>query len=104
VISLRTSDELAEKLATKAEAEGLSRNDLIVRYCEHGLRTEGLGTLLLSVSQIACLDQLAARAGMTRMALIQRYLSERLRREFVDDRNDKLQSLTRDRAGTAHAR
>ena len=98
MISLRCSDELAERLTEKATADGVSRNDLIVRLIESGLQAEGLDALMLSVSQITCLDQLAERRGVSRIELMRRWLSERLRREFVDDRNSKLQDLKPSRA------
>lgn len=83
MISLRTSDELAERLAAEAEAKGLSRNDLILAYIDHGLKTYGLKTLELSTSELQCLDQLAAIRGVTRLELMARFLRQRLKREFV---------------------
>jgi hypothetical protein len=89
-------EALAERLTARAESEGCSRNDLIVRMVELGLNVpEGQEPLLLTVSQLRCLDQLAERAGVSRIELMRRYLSERLRREFTDDRNSKLQDLRR---------
>lgn len=93
--SVRLSRELLDQLSEKAEADGVSRSDLIARLIAVGLRADGLGTVVLSTSEIACLDQLAERAGTTRVDLSVRYLRERLRREFVDDRNSLLQDLKR---------
>jgi DNA-binding phage protein len=89
--TIRMTDVLQARLDEKAESEGVSRNDLIVRYLERGLETDGTDVLKLSVSQIACMDQLAERAGVTRIELMRRWLSERLSREFVDNRNRLLQ-------------
>lgn len=93
--TLRFDEGLAERLGARAEERGCSRNELIVELCERGLETGHLDALLLSVSQLACLDQLAARAGVTRVELMRRYLGERLRREFVDARNARLQDVSR---------
>jgi hypothetical protein len=94
-LHVRLDDELLERLDAQAETEGVSRNELIARYLEHGLKTAGLQTVLLSTSEIQCLDQLAERADVTRAELSRRYLGERLRREFVNDRNSLLQDAKR---------
>jgi predicted DNA-binding ribbon-helix-helix protein len=91
--SFRLEDGLLARLSARAEAEKVSRNELIVRLLEHGLKTEGLETVLLSTSEIECLDLLAERQGKTRAQLSSRFLRERLRREFVDDRNSLMHKL-----------
>ena len=92
--SVRLSDELLANLEAKAEAEGCTRNELIAKLIDFGLENFGTQRLELSVSQIACMDQLAERKGVTRIELMRRWLSERLRREFTDDRNAKLQDVS----------
>jgi predicted transcriptional regulator len=94
-LSVRAEDELIARLDAQAEQDGVSRSELVIRYLEHGLKTAGLDTVILSTSEIQCLDQLAERADTTRAALSSRYLRERLRREFVDDRNRLLQDAKR---------
>lgn len=93
--SVRLPRELLDQLSAKAEEDGVSRSDLIARLVAVGLRADGLDTVILSTSEITCLDQLAERAGTTRVDLSVRYLRERLRREFVDDRNSLLQDVKR---------
>lgn len=93
--SFRLEDDLIARLGARSEDEGISRNELVARYLEHGLKTAGLDTVILSTSEIACLDQLAERAGTTRAALSSRYLRERLRREFTDERHRLLQDAKR---------
>jgi hypothetical protein len=46
----------------------------------------GLDPVLLSESQIASLDQVAERWGLTRGEAIHRMLTERLLREYVEER------------------
>jgi predicted transcriptional regulator len=89
--------DVIDRLDQLAEQEGSSRQALVDRGIVLVLdgAKEDTKTLRLSVSQIQCLDQLAERAGMSRIDLMSRYLGERLRREFVDARNAKLQDVTR---------
>jgi predicted transcriptional regulator len=94
-LHVRLDDELLERLDARAEQTNTSRNELIARLLDVGLKADGLDTVILSTSEIQCLDQLAARADTTRAALSSRYLRERLRREFVDDRNRLLQDAKR---------
>lgn len=93
--SVRLPQDLLDQLTAKAEADGVSRGELIARLIAVGFRADGLDTVILSTSEIACLDQLAERADTTRVDLSVRYIRERLRREFVADRNRLLQDSKR---------
>jgi predicted transcriptional regulator len=92
-MSVRLDDGLIERLDARAAEQGINRTELVTRLLEHGLKTDGVQTVLLSTSEIACLDQLAERAGCTRSELSRRYLGQRLRREFTDDRHRLLQKV-----------
>lgn len=94
--NLAIAPDLLERLDVKAQQTGETRNVLIVRLIEAALNMDGLKRLELSTSEIACLDQLAERRGVTRVELMRTWLSQRLRREFVDARNAKLQDLASD--------
>ena len=87
-ITVRLDDEL---LARVDGADGSSRQEKILSLVQRGLDTpDGLKPVLLSTSQIASLDQTAARMGLTREETIHRFLTERILREFVDERNKQL--------------
>lgn len=98
-IPIRIQDELLEKIDAKAESTGVARADLIRQALEASLAPretpQGIDCLIeLSKSQIECMDQLAERAGLDRKRYLQRIIGERLRREFVDDRNRLLQDIS----------
>jgi hypothetical protein len=107
VLGLRIEDDLmaaierAAKVRSQAEGREVKKSEVAVEILEGRLgprvpkEIDGMPVLKLSVSEVACLDQLAGRAGVTRAELIGRYLAERLRREFIAVRNG-----TRGRAET----
>lgn len=88
-VSIKLETETIAALDALAEREGSSRQAVIDRGIALALdgATSGTKVLRLSESQIACLDQLAGRRGVDRLELMRRYISERLSREFIDDRN-----------------
>jgi hypothetical protein len=87
-ISLKLPDGLLERIG---EREGMTRTEIVIELLGRGLQlAPGLEVLLLSTSQIASLDQTAERWGMTRVEAVQRILKERIRREWVDERNRQL--------------
>lgn len=102
-IHVRCGEGLPAALDALADERGVSRNQLIVGELERVISppskrgttadvvppsgaTSGLPVPQLSTSELACLDQLAARAGVGRVELMARFLRERLRREFIEDR------------------
>lgn len=99
VLGLRVEDDLmaaierAAKVRSKAEGREVKKSEVAVEILERHLgpripkEVEGTPVLKLSVSEVVCLDQLAERAGMTRAELLGRYIAERLRREFLAERN-----------------
>lgn len=92
-VGLSFETDTLEKLDAMAEAQDVTRQALINTGIEMVLKGGAKSELLmLSVSQIACMDQLAARAGVSRVELMHRWLTQRLNREYVDDRNAKLQT------------
>lgn len=99
VLSLRLEDDLSAAVEAQARALNVSKSEAAISILKRHVGAEipgavnGTPMLTLSVSELACLDQLAERANVTRIDLMRRYLSERLRREYVDARNAKLQDL-----------
>ena len=113
-MKVRCEDVLQTRLEELAVSRGVSRNQLVVDELEAlvGRGTTGgttrpsgttsgttdltpearaaLPVLQLSTSQLACLDQLAERAGVERVELMSRYLGERVRREFIEDRQRQM--------------
>jgi predicted transcriptional regulator len=94
-IGLSFEPELMDRIDALAQEQDTTRQALVDRGLELVLNGAGSETkvLQLSVSELQCLDQLAERAGVSRIDLMRRYLSERLRREYADARNAKLQAL-----------
>jgi predicted transcriptional regulator len=94
-IGLSFEPELIDRIDALAQEQDTTRQALVDRGLELVLNGAGSETkvLQLSVSELQCLDQLAERAGVSRIDLMRRYLSERLRREYADARNAKLQAL-----------
>jgi hypothetical protein len=87
-VTVRLEDELLERIDAR---EGSSRQEKVVALIDRGLKVpEGLETLMLSTSQIASLDQTAARWGLSRVEAMQRILSERILREFTEERQRQL--------------
>jgi predicted transcriptional regulator len=97
VLTLRVSDELMAAIESEAKVREVSKTETAVKLISDRLgpevpeQVQGMEVLRLSTSQIACMDQLAERAEVTRIELMRRWLSERLNREFVDNRNRLLQ-------------
>lgn len=90
-VTLRLDDELLAKVDTQ---EGSSRQEKVLAALERGVSIpDGLEALMLSKAQITCLDQLADRAGLSRIELLARYVGERLNREFVEDRQRQMGNL-----------
>jgi predicted transcriptional regulator len=90
-IALRLDEKLVEQVDKMAEARDVSRQALVAEMIEHALKTLDLRPAVISVSEIASLDQTAARWGMTREEAVTRILRERIHREYVDARNSQLQ-------------
>jgi hypothetical protein len=87
-VTVRLDDELGERVDA---AEGASRQEKIVGLIERGLdAAPGLKAVLLSETQIASLDQTAARMGLTREAAIELFLKERILKEFVEERQRQI--------------
>jgi hypothetical protein len=84
-IALRLDEELVAKLDVEAEEKGVSRQQLIEQRLSSP--ASGIDCLIeLSKSQIASMDQTAERVGLSRKKWIERVLGERIRREFVFER------------------
>ena len=64
----------------------MKRQDVAVERLTRPSVPEGLERLMLSKTQIQSLDQTAERWGKTRIEAIQRMLTERILREFVEER------------------
>jgi hypothetical protein len=83
-VTIRVADET---LAAIDAREGASRQEKLTGLVERALQIpEGVEALMLSTSQIASLDQTAARWGVSRIEAMQRILSERILREFTQER------------------
>jgi predicted DNA-binding protein len=88
--SVRLPEPLLARVDEVAGAEGIKRTELLTELVEQGLNARGLDRLMLSTSQIASLDQTAARWGLSRVEAMQRILSERILREFTEERQRQL--------------
>jgi hypothetical protein len=84
--SIRLPAALLERVDETADREGVKRTELLVELVEQGLNARGLSAVMLSTSEIASLDQTAGRLGLTRVQAIERFLRERINREFVEER------------------
>jgi predicted transcriptional regulator len=97
-IGVSFEPETVDALDALAAREDTTRQALIdrgVALALAGAGREQTPVLTLSTSQIECLDELAERTGVPRVDLMRRWLTERLNREFVNDRNRKLQDVGR---------
>jgi hypothetical protein len=102
VLGLRIEDDLmaaVESFAaarSKAEGREVKKSEAAVEILGRHLgpavpaAVDGTPVLRLSTSELVCMDQLAERSGVSRVELMRRFLSERLRLEFVNERNGKL--------------
>lgn len=92
--SIRFDDPTLARLDARAEADGVSRQQLVISLVTQALDAPpvpaGLEVLLLSTSQIASLDQTAARMGLTRIEAIQRFIKQRIEREFIEERQRQM--------------
>jgi len=83
-VTVRLEDELLERVDA---SEGSSRQEKVLSLIKAGLDVPpGLKPVLLSPTQIQSLDQTAERMGLTREQAIHRFLTERILREFVEER------------------
>jgi hypothetical protein len=107
---VRCDEEFLPRVDELAGRRELSRNQLVLAVLEAAIAGDitpavispagaasditperaSLPILQLSTSQLACLDQLAERAGVERVELMSRYLGERVRREFIEDRQRQM--------------
>lgn len=85
---------LDDDLLALVDAEEGSRSEAIVELLRLALTgekvPEGLDRVLLSESQIASLDQTAQRLGLSRQGAIERFLKERILKEFVEERQRQI--------------
>ena len=100
--SYRLDEDLAARLGAYASERDVSETVVVesalaslldARGSVPGLRVvpgpgdSGLQKLMLSSSQVASLDQTAARWGVSRVGALERIVRERVLKEFVDERN-----------------
>ena len=89
-VGARFDDDTIAELDRRAKAAGVTRTEIVAALVRETLDSvpvpPGLQVLELSTSQFASLGQTAERLGLTVMEAMQRFLKERIEREFIEER------------------